>query len=253
MTKLPDVVESVFQSSTDKTRQTNAKRLARRLADPLFKEHVKTVKNAICSGRSMTEARDSLPKVSNQYFEDIRSAISRYSITPENILLEWQIRNQSRYQQAQELYIMARKKGSMEMMSRAVMMLQKIDEADIELKREFGLIRPIVLKDVEQNSEASGISDKDVNDARERFELELRQRILNKLEIERDAHAPVTIDVLTRIDFTRDADQVEPSAVAEDPASGRSADNGVSQSQSDGRVDVLHPMGALVVQAKKDT
>lgn len=247
-----DSTNSIIQVVDDKERQNNSKRLARRLQDPLFKEHVKIVKTAIISGISMSEARTRLPKVSHLWWQDIRRAISQYSITPENILLEWQIRNQSRYQQAQELYLMARKKGSMDMMSRAVMMLQKIDEADIELKREFGLIRPIVLKDVDQN-EASGISDKDVNDARERFELELKQRILDKLEIERDAHAPVTIDVLTRIDFTRDADQMEPSAVAEDAPDGRPTDNGVSQSESDGRVDILHPVGALALPVKENT
>ena len=236
---------STNKSVTEAERRRRNQRMAKRMEDPLFREHVKTIRQSIIAGVSFSEARERLPKVTEPYWNDIKFAISKFSISPENILLEWQIRNQSRYQQAVNLYNEAFKSKDLDMMSRAIMMLQKIDEADIDLKKEFGLIRPIVFED--ERGPGEGISDQDVNDARQRFELELKQRILDKLALERDAHAPVTIDVLTRTEITGQADSVGLITVAGLPVEGHKQQDSIQEGVTDGGVDLLHTVDAVAL------
>ena len=125
-----------------KNREDYEKRLRKRFSDLNFRESLDRLKREIASGNSMSIARVNMGIESDALWNDLKYAIGSSMLSPETVMLEWQIRNSHRYSQALDLYLKAEGINDLDMMARAIMMLQKIDSDDLELKKYLGLLRP---------------------------------------------------------------------------------------------------------------
>lgn len=201
-----------------KNREDYEKRLRKRFSDLNFRESLDRLKREIASGNSMSIARINMGIESDAIWNDLKYAIGSSMLSPETVMLEWQIRNSHRYSQALDLYLKSEAINDLDMMARAIMMLQKIDSDDLELKKYLGLLRP---PGDGQGEEISGITTDEVMDAERRFAEQVKERILRKLEIRAEAQPPIPIDVLTESETKRDADQLGQTTVAQDSSGGQ--------------------------------
>lgn len=211
-------------------RERKMERMKRRFEDPVFKRQIMSIRMSVGAGMSLAEARNNAGIESDSLWDDLVFALSVSLLSPEHIVLEWQIRNSTRYAQAMSLYVEAEKEKDFDMMSRAIMMLQKIDETDIEMKRAFGLIKPIQ----DEETGGYGVSQEDLDRARQQFDSAVEQRILHKLEVKRGAKPPVPLDVLIGLATERQPDVLGQTTVAEDSSGGQQSGDSIPKIVSDG-------------------
>jgi hypothetical protein len=222
-------VPTILPNTIDAQRAKNEVRMRKRYSDPDFKGDLVRLRKLIAAGRTFDEVRD-LFKDNHIWWNDLKFALASSLLNPENIMLEWQIRNQGRYQQGLKLFRMAEEQGDMEMMAKAIMMLQKIDSDDIEVKKYLGLVKPV--KEVESDGE--GISHDDLELAEQRWSRIIEERIAHKLEVRREAEAPVPVDVLLGAEFERQPNSVGQVAVVEVNSGGQEPGDSVPQILSNG-------------------
>lgn len=232
---LPDIIESQQQLND---------RIAQRRDNPDFGADMKRLRQSLQMGMPLEQARENCGFKDDLYFRDLVTVIGRQMVNPESVLLEWTIKQQTRYMQALEIYQMAKEKNRLSQMAKAVMMMHRMDLDDIELKRLLGLIRPVT----DPGSLGSGISQEDIQFAEAKWRDNIEQRVRDKLEAERRAKAPQPIEFLDGNETQRPPDNVGQVTVDVHPTSGHQQGNNIQEVISDGRVDVLHNMGSMVVQ-----
>jgi len=260
--------DRVLPISIKAERERKKERLKKRYDDPQFRKDITRTKQSVSMGMTLNEARINCGFADDLYWEDLKFALSISIVNPEGVILEWQIRNQNRYQQALRLFSEASAKErdgldkdgnpikipiqpDKEMMLKALMILQKIDESDIEMKRAFGLVEPI-----QEETPLVGFgttSEGDLEQAERRFNSIVEQRIIHKLEAQRKAVEPVTIDVLSGSEPSGQPDSLGQTAVAVHPTAGFESANSLPQRVPDGGFDVLHSMDVVVVQDETNT
>ena len=232
---MPDIIE---------TQQQLNNRIAERRDIPGFGADMKRLKQSLAMGMPLEQARENCGFNDDLYFRDLVTVISRQMVDPESVLLEWTIKQQTRYMQALEIYQMAKEKNRLSQMAKAVMMMHRMDLDDIELKRLLGLIRPVT----DPGSMGSGISTEDIQLAEAKWRDNIEQRVRDKLEAERRAKAPQPIEFLDGNETQRPPDNVGQATVDVHPTSGHQQGNNIQEVVPNGRVDVLHNMGTVAVQ-----
>lgn len=233
--KRPHVMESQKQLES---------RLAHRRDEPHFAADLMRLRQSLATGVPLNQARERCGFTDDQYFEDLVVVLGRQMVDPSSVLLEWSIKQQTRYMQAMEIYQLAKGKNRLSQMAKAVMMMHRMDLDDIELKRLLGLIKPV--KD--PKSLGTGISDEDVRLAELRWRDSIEHRVRDKLEAERRAAPPQPIDVFPGPDTQRDTDPVGQITLDVHASKRPEQRDRVSEVVSDGSIDILHNLGTLALQ-----
>ena len=192
-------------------------RLKKRFDEPHFRERMTTLRNHIAGGNSLFETRQKMEIESESLWEDLTNALALAVVNPGYIMLEWQIRQKTRYQMAAKAYSMAEKEGDYDAMFRGIMTLNKLDEFDLELKKTLGLIVPI--SEIGEDEDIS-VSREEIELAQSQYERILDERILNTLEASREPDAPVPLDSIDATQPSGEPDQVGPTPLAKDPTPG---------------------------------
>lgn len=192
------------------------KRIAERRDDPTFREYLRSARNKLAIGDSLSEVREWIGLSDykhDQLWDDILYMIGEAMINPVNIMLEWSVRQQTRYKMAMDLYNRNKEANDRDGMAKAILTLSKIDENALELHKALGLIKPIQFEDGSE-----GISDDDVNDAERRLNSIVEERIKNKLGAGREAQQPESVLLLDELESGQPPDQLEPAPLAKDTA-----------------------------------
>ena len=110
------VSTTLTQAAADTEKRRRAKRLAKRYEDNNFRERVASVKRFVQQGTPLGEARERIgitERKYDDYWEDIVYVIAHNYFKTENLVIEWTIRQQVRYQMALETYNMAKKENDL--------------------------------------------------------------------------------------------------------------------------------------------
>ena len=208
------VHKNSFPLDINADRAKRLKRIAKRKEDPNFRERLNIIRRKIGAGSSLFEIRDTLNPIDDTYWSDLIFSIGLAYTSPESMWIEWSVRQETRYKMGAELYSKAKEINDFDGMAKALITLCKIDEAALELQKALGLIKPIT---EDNNKLQIGVSSQDLDLAEERFNELLEQKIFNKLEAQRQAQQPVTIDVLARYDTREQTDKLESTPLAQSP------------------------------------
>lgn len=235
---------NIAQQERDKLRD----RLALRKEDPNFRQDVKRLRQSISNGANMNDARENLSIDDDRYWQDMVFCVAALMMSPETVMLEWQIRHNARYQMAMDLYVRSSKDNEYGDMGRAIALLCKMDADDMEMKRALGLVKPLKV-----GEEAEGISSEDIELVKQRYQSQLDERILRKMELRQRARPPVPLSALIESESGRQAHGVGETALVDiNPRRPIAGDN-IPESQSNGREHVLNPVDNLVVQESDNT
>jgi hypothetical protein len=127
--------------------------------------------------------------------------------------------------QAVELFNLSRQARDLDQMARAIILLNKIDESDINLKKALGLLRPVQFDD----DGTQGVSNDDVEVTRRRFERIVEERIVGKLIVREESPLPVPFDVLVGHESQPPSDQLEETPVVDDDPSGQQSGDSIPE------------------------
>jgi len=192
------------------------KRLAERRSDPLFHEYLRSTTRRMSTGDSLTDIREYIglsDSKNDLLWDDLMYTIGETMMNPMNLVLEWSVRQQTRYKMAIDLYNRNKEANDRDGMAKAILTLSKIDENALELHKALGLIKPIHFEDGSE-----GISDDDVNDAERRLNSIVEERIKSKLFAGREAQQPESVLLLDELESGQSSDQLEPAPLAKNPA-----------------------------------
>lgn len=206
MSKRLPVVTSLAGDAEKKRRQ---RRLAKRYEEESFREYISTARKHIQLGKSLSETREQIGLYNSKnddLWDDIVYVLANNYSKPESLVLEWTIRQQTRYSMALEVYKMAKEQNDLGEMNKAIMIMMKVDENSLELQQRMGLLKPVNLDDNDPN-QGEGITHEQL--------LLTEERILRKYQLQREASQPVTIDVLNRSDSRGETNTVEQVALVE--------------------------------------
>lgn len=208
------MISSVSPLASQADERARQKRLAKRYNDPDFRERVNLTKRFVQQGVPLGEAREKVgldKQKFDDYWDDVVYVIAHNYFKTENLVLEWTIRQQVRYQMALETYNMAKKDNDLGEMNKAIMLMMKVDENSLQLQQAMGLIKPMKVDDNDQG-QGEGISHEQL--------LLTEERILRKYQLQRDAQPPITIDVQHRSSPGGETDSVEQTPLAQDSTRG---------------------------------
>jgi hypothetical protein len=200
----------------EKSGREKRERLAERRNDPIFREHLKIIRMKISSGTTLSELREYLGLSSidhDQLWDDLMYITGEVFMNPMNIIIEWSVRQQTRYQMAVDLYNMSKEAGNIDATNRAILTMAKLDENALELQKALGLIKPIQFEDGSQ-----GIGDSDIEDAQRRFEAIAEAAITNTLVTSRQTQNSESVKLFSELDSGRAPDQLESTPLAENSA-----------------------------------
>lgn len=190
-------------------------RLARMRSDSNWRDRVASARRFIGSGRSLSETRDLLDINDELDWQCFVQIIAEAFASPAAVMLEWQIRNQSRYQMSMRLMKLAEEDPDPHMkfrkISEAIMIATKVDQNTLELQKAMGLLKPIA----EENSGGFGISSEDIRIAEQRFNTLIEQKISSKLVIERTTQSAESVALLSRSEPGGETDRVESPTLVE--------------------------------------
>lgn len=216
------MISSVSPLASQADERARQRRLAKRYNDPDFRERVNLTKRFVQQGVPLGEAREKVgldKQKFDDYWDDLVYVIAHNYFKTENLVLEWTIRQQVRYQMALETYNMAKKDNDLGEMNKAIMLMMKVDENSLQLQQAMGLIKPMKLDDNDQG-QGEGISHEQL--------LLTEERILRKYQLQRDAQPPITIDVQHRPSPGGETDSVEQTPLAKDPTRGPLEGNNIT-------------------------
>lgn len=205
------VSTSSIVAQSDRARQ--AKRLAKKREDPFFRSYLQSMRQMLSGGQTLYDIRDKLGIKKDQEWHDLLTVMAQAFANPENIMLEWSVRQNARYAMAADMLNRAKAAKNFDAEAKSIMMMVKIDENFLELQKVLGLIKPI-----EDGNGGIGYSSKDVDNAERRFTQIIEQRIEDKLSTERESQSAQSIALLPGPEPRGEADTMEPSALAEDTA-----------------------------------
>lgn len=237
-------VSRLVSSDLDRKR---ARRFKKYSEDERFKKFVISIRGKIASGKNLFEIRSEIEGMSDTEWSDALYFFSENYYKTENMVLEWQLKQGTRYQLAAEAYQMAKNANDYDAMMRAVHLMNKLDEHDLNMKTSLGIIRPV--KNLEEPI-GEGISHDDLIMTERKFNELLEQRITTKLGLQREAEQPVTIDVLCRPSDERGADNLGQATLVENNPTGQLSTDSDTEGLSDGGFDLLHPMDLVARENK---
>lgn len=197
---------------SDRRRQD--RRIAKKRDDPFFRSKLQTVRQKLAGGQSLADIRHDVGVKHNQEWEDLKYCLAASTLNPENIMLEWSVRQQSRYQMAADFLNRSKNANDRDNEAKAIMMMCKIDGDMLELQKLLGLIKPIE----DPKTHGTGYDSGDVSNAEIRFNKLIEQRVVRKLELQSETQRADTIDVFPGAEPGGEADQLGPAPLAEDPA-----------------------------------
>lgn len=207
----------------DKRREIKDQRLMRkRRTNPVFESQVQQAMTKLRGGKSFFEIRHEMGIKNKNVWDDIQHCIARSIYSPEKCAIEWGFRLQSQYQMAADLYKRAREKNDLKNEAAAILLMSKLTEQDFVLKKELGLIKPVVFEDG-----AVGYDDKEVQeiDVENEMRKKLDERILAKMELQRELEQSKSVVVLNGPQPERDANPMEQIALVEEITDGRKPSN----------------------------
>lgn len=170
------------------------KRLMRkRRTNAVFESQIQTAMSKLRGGKSFYEIKHEMQIKNPNIWDDIQYVISRTVYSPEKCAIEWGFRLNSQYQMAADLYKRAKEKQDLKAEASAILLMSRLTEQDFTLKRELGLIKPLVTDD-----DGSGYSNEDVQviDIENEMRKKLEERILAKMELQRSVEEPKPIALL---------------------------------------------------------
>lgn len=231
--------------SVEAERQLQERRLRKRRSSPEFSAYLTQIRQRISSGTPLTEIRWHLGIKNEKLWSDLLFALSSAYARPENMALEFILKNTSKYNLAAEAYNIAKKDGNYEAMMRAIMIMDKIDNSDFEVKKYLGLLRPIAGVD-----ETGKVIEADLTRAQQEFEKVVEQNITNQLTTARTTFLPISLELLSKLESRTEANPVGQGPLDEINPDRQLPKDNHPQSQSDGCIDVLNLMDNVAVQNK---
>lgn len=240
---------NIISNPTSIESKQRARRFKKYSANDTFKKNVTSIRSRIASGKNLFEIRSEMETMSDNEWSDAIYFLSANYYKTENIVLEWQLKQSTRYQLAAEAYNLAKLSNDYDAMMRAVIIMNKLDEQDIDMKSKLGIIKPMV---VDSDEGGMGISNEDLLMTEEKFNGLLEKRIINKLSLQREAQLPVTIDVLSRSEDVRGTNNMGEITLVKNPTPGRIAENDNPEGISDGGEYLLHPVDIMARENKAD-
>jgi hypothetical protein len=204
-------IKSVLSSNSESERVNQEKRLKKRREDPRFREDINRLHRYVAGGQCLYEAKDKFGNISEKYWKDLVTIISQAFANPGNIMLEWSLRQRHRYSAAIDMMNRAKIKGDFDQELKAMLLLVKVDENFIEVQKALGFLKPVELKDDGEFGYHSG----DLGEAEQRFNRAVEDRVLRKLEVQREAQQPVTIDVFPGSEAGGSTDRLDEAPLAE--------------------------------------
>lgn len=238
---------NIISNDTSKESKQRLRRFKKYSANDRFKKLVTSIRGKIASGKNLFEIRSELESISENEWSDALYFFSENYYKTENMVLEWQLKQGTRYQLAAEAYNMAKAANDYDAMMRAVHLMNKLDEHDLNMKTQLGIIRPV--KNLDEPI-GEGINHDDLVMTERKFNELLEQRITTKLSLQREAEQPVTIDVLSRPSDERGPDNVGQTTLVENDPSRQLTTNQDSEGLSNGGFDLLHPMDLVARENK---
>ena len=207
------VSTSSIVAQSDRARQ--AKRLAKKREDPFFRSYLQSMRQMLSGGQTLFDIRDKLGIKKDQEWHDLLTVMAQAFANPENIMLEWSVRQNARYAMAADMLNRAKAAKNFDAEARSIMMMVKIDENFLELQKVLGLIKPI-----EDGNGGSGYSSGDLADAEDKFTRLVEERIVSKLEAERTVEPPISLQLLIGSQSGGESDQLEETTLVEDTTPG---------------------------------
>lgn len=206
-------------SSIAKQDQARKKKMAEIRSSQEWREKLSHARKLISYGRTLAEVRDDLDIKKDWDWECFSAIMAQAFANPANVMLEWQIRNQSRYMASQNLLKLAIEEPDPDVkfqkMSKAIMLAAQLDQNVLELQKALGLIKPVSF-----NDEGEGISSEDIEIAQRRFNQLIEQRIQDKLVSERETQSAQSVTLFPRLESGRETDPVEPPPLATNNTNG---------------------------------
>lgn len=200
----------------DAEQRRRSKLLAQMRSSSEWRERITVARKKIAAGQSLPEIRDYLDIQKELQWQCFIQIIAEAFASPASVMLEWQIRNQSRYQMSMQLVQLAHAEEDpdikFEKISKAIMIAAKLDEQTLELQRAMGLLKPID----ENNSGGYGISSEDIQIAEQRFNTLIEQKITSKLVVERTTQPAESVALLTRSEPGGETDRMESATLVTD-------------------------------------
>lgn len=183
-----------------------------------WRQRLSSARRHIAFGKTLQEVRDEIGGLDKEFdWECFVAVMAQAFANPANMMLEWQIRNQSRYMMSSKIMKLADDEpdpdSKFRKMSQAIMIAAKLDENVLELQKALGLIKPIDIGD-----DGIGISSEDIINAQQRFNHLIEQKIENKLLSERTTQSADSVTVLSRLEPGGSSDQVGQPPLATDTA-----------------------------------
>lgn len=225
----------------DRDKAKRDQRIAKRKDDPNFRSDIKSLRQKIGIGKSLAEIRDDLAIDEDQYWEDLKFFLARAYMNPESIMLEWQVKQETRYQMGIDLYSRAQKDDDRDTMAKAILILSKVDEQAIDLQKALGLLKPMS----DEESGGAGYSSEDVELNNERLNKLLEERLLVKLEIKREVGSGNAVDVFPRPESRGETDQLGSTSLVEKTPDGFESGNNIRKGISNGSIDLLPIVGFM--------
>lgn len=208
------VSTSNIVAQSDRAKQ--AKRLAKKRDDPFFRSNLQSMRQMLSGGQTLYDIRDKLGVKKDHDWHDLVTVMAQSFANPENILLEWSVRQNSRYALAADMLSRAKAAKDFDSEAKAIMMMVKIDENFLELQKTLGLIKPVT----DPNSLGYGISSEDIDLAERRFAGIIEQRISNKLAVERETQPAQSIELLSRTEPGGETDRLDEASLAQNTTHG---------------------------------
>lgn len=241
-------MQSVTPWSSQIERAKIEQRLKKRRNDPDFGGLLQQIRMRVSAGSALDVVREFLKVDNDNLWYDCLYSLAYAYAKPENIALEYALKNTAKYQMAAQAYKMAQEDKNYEGMMRALLLMDKIDNSDFEVKKYLGLLKPI-----KQVDHSEGITDEDVLKAQQEYEDRVEQQVLNQLKDSRAIIQPIDIALLSEPPTRSEIDNMGQSTLDAQFTSGRVADNQNSQSLTNGSIDVLNTLDHVSMQNKEGT
>lgn len=235
----------------EEDKETKDRRILRkRRTNPKFETLVQSALAKLRGGKSFYEIRHELGVTSKTTWGEVQYAISKSVYCPEKCAIEWSVRLASQYQMAADLYNRAKAKNDLKNEAAAILLMSRLTEQDFTLKRELGLIKPLMT-----NDGSSGYSDVDVKniDVEAEMRKKLEERILAKMELQRTTEGPKPIALLIGPDPERKTNRMEQATLVDVTPNRQEPTNQNTKGIADGGQHVLDTVVTVVSENKAST
>jgi hypothetical protein len=219
----------------------------RRVENPDFAKIVDRAKAMVIGGTPFSDIRRTLNIKKERDWRDLISIVGESFLHPEMVFLEWNVRQQGRYALAAESYQMAKKEGDYNAMMRAVLVMAKLDENDIELKKSLGILKP----QLDPETGGTGYRSEDLSDAENKYKELLDERILKKLQLQRETQGPIPVALLDGPQPQRSTDRMGEAPLVEIDSGRHVTDSTDQKSLSDGTIDSIDPVDSVAMPIAK--